>query len=155
MLNKRGFCIVELYWYEGWTILHPGAKPSLILASFQQEAYNITLWPFLGRDYFSHLMGWQVTKSLEANAWPRYKALSFFLSMVKIWSIISLWFLSFMGKVAERILEKFALGTNWNWPSIIQRPEFWYDQNFQQHLIWLILCYSIWIWKITQAEICM
>ena len=29
-----------------------------------------------------------------------------------------------MGKVAERILEKFALGTNWNWPSITHGPEF-------------------------------
>lgn len=29
-----------------------------------------------------------------------------------------------MGKVAEKILEKSVLGTNWNWPSAAHIPEF-------------------------------
>lgn len=29
-----------------------------------------------------------------------------------------------MSKSAEKIQEKSALGTNWNWPSITHRPEF-------------------------------
>lgn len=69
-------------------------------------------------------MEWQVTNSLKVKAWPRYKALSFSLSMVKIWSIISLLLLSFMDKSAEKNQEKSALDTNWNWPSITHKPEF-------------------------------